>query len=119
MFPDYSVPSITVKQLAEWMKTHSDLVLLDVREPFEIGSAQLKDPRVVYAPLSRLASAEKPALPTTAQNPQALMVVFCHHGIRSVQVVAWLRQMGWQNTYDLAGGLEAYAREIDPGVGFY
>lgn len=113
------VPSITPAELAEWMKTRPELVLLDVREPFEVLQVRLPDPRVVYAPLSRLAASEDPELPPAVQNRAANIVVFCHHGIRSVQVAWWLREIGWTNVFNLLGGLEAYASEVDASIGFY
>lgn len=117
--PDPSVPQVSPTELAEWLNTRPELVLLDVREPFELAAARLKDDRVQYAPLSRLAEAGEIALPPGARNPRAQIVVFCHHGIRSVQVCWWLRQIGWEQVYNLTGGLEAYASQVDPSVGFY
>ena len=55
--PDASVPQVSPAELAEWLKTRPELVLLDVREPFELSAARLKDARVRHAPLSRLADA--------------------------------------------------------------
>lgn len=114
-----SVQNISPAELAEWLKTRPDLVLLDVREPFEVRAARLNDPRVIYVPLSVLAQSEQPALPEKALNPAAEIVVFCHHGLRSWQVAWWLQQIGRQHVYNLSGGLDAYARDIDPQVGFY
>jgi rhodanese-related sulfurtransferase len=119
MQPPERVPSITVHELSEWMQQHPSVVLLDIREPFEIRLARLNDQRVAFAPLSILANAGVPALPEPARDPQAEIVVFCHHGVRSVEVVAWLREMGWQHVVNLLGGIEAYASEIDRSVGFY
>jgi len=113
------IPSITVQELVEWMQQRPDVVLLDIREPFELRLARLDDERVVYAPLSILANAGVPALPEPARDPLAEIVVFCHHGVRSVEVVAWLREMGWQRAVNLLGGIEAYASQIDRSVGFY
>jgi rhodanese-related sulfurtransferase len=43
----------------------------------------------------------------------------CHHGNRSQQVTAWLAQQGWKNTFNVRGGIDAYARQVDPSVGMY
>lgn len=94
-------------------------VWLDVREPYELQSAAIRDFRVTSAPVSRLAQFQMDALPEVAQNQEATIVVFCHHGVRSAQVTMWLRQQGWHNVCNMAGGIAAWAQEIDPSVGYY
>ena len=113
------VPTVTVHEAVEWMQSQPDLVLLDVREPYEFPRARLNDPRVVHAPLSELARKNMQALPEAARDQDATIVVFCHHGFRSAQVVAWLQAMGWSSVYNLSGGIDAYARQIDPEIGLY
>ncbi len=116
---DY-LPEITPRELAEWLDQRPDLLLLDVREPYELPRAKIPDARVVYAPLSDLARKHLEGLPAAVrQDRSATLVVFCHHGIRSAQVVAWLQGMGWSAVYNLAGGIDAYARQVDPQVGIY
>ena len=113
------LPEVSAQELNAWLQTRPDVVILDVREPFEIRRARITDSRVVYAPLSLLASHPEPQLPPQASNPQATIVVLCHLGMRSAQVVYWLRALGWQQVYNLSGGIDAYAQAIDPGIGFY
>jgi rhodanese-related sulfurtransferase len=113
------IPQVTPAQLVEWMQTRPALVLLDVREPHEVAYARLDDPRVVYAPLSDLASRLQEALPAAALNPQAELVVICHLGERSAQVTAWLQMQDYAHVYNLAGGLDAYAAQIDPRIRRY
>ncbi len=93
-------------------------MLLDVREPFELTRARLNDARVVYAPLSELARRQLDALPPSALDPTTPLVVFCHLGQRSAQVVYWLREIGWSNIVNLAGGIQAYASQVDPPLDF-
>lgn len=119
MFDRPVLPEVTPHELAEWLQSKPELVILDVREPFEIGRARLNDPRVVYAPLSRLAAQPDPQLPPEASNPHAVIVVMCHLGMRSAQVTYWLRQIGWDQVYNLRGGIDAYAHDVDPHIGFY
>jgi rhodanese-related sulfurtransferase len=92
---------------------------LDVREPQELTYARLSDRRLDLAPLSRLAQAGPGALPEPARSKDATIYVMCHHGNRSSQVTAWLAQQGWRNVFNVRGGIDAYAREIDPAVGLY
>jgi rhodanese-related sulfurtransferase len=115
-----TLPEITPRQLAEWLEQRPELILLDVREPYEFPRAQLDDSRVVHAPMSDLARKHIEGLPEKVKtDPAAALVVFCHHGMRSAQVTAWLLSLGWSSVYNLAGGIDAYARQIDPAVGVY
>jgi len=47
------------------------------------------------------------------------LVVYCHHGIRSRQVVEWLRAQGLAKARSLAGGIDAWSLEIDPDMPRY
>lgn len=112
------LPEITPAELARRRAAGDAPLLLDVREPYELRAASLGE-GVALAPLSALSRYRLEALPESARDRQAELVVFCHHGVRSAQVVAWLRQQGWQNVYNLRGGIDAYAREVDPSIGLY
>lgn len=114
------LPEITPTELAQWLKDRPALVLLDVREPYEFPRARLDDVRVLKAPLSELARKSTAALPEKLlEDKSAEVVVVCHHGNRSAQVTAWLLDLGWQAVYNLTGGIDAYARLVDPSVGLY
>ncbi len=117
--PFANLPEISPKELADWLKQRSDFLILDVREPYEFSRVKLDDPRVVYAPLSELARKYFSALPQGATEKTTPLVVMCHHGNRSAQVTAWLIDSGWQEVYNLAGGIDAYARQVDHNIGFY
>lgn len=117
---EFVLPEITPKELSEWLTTHPELIVLDVREPYEFPRAKIDDPRVVYAPLSELARKHLAGLPEKVKTEKDTpVVVICHHGNRSAQVTAWLLDMGWPDVYNLAGGIDAYARVVDPQVGTY
>ena len=113
------IPEITVTQLSEKLKSEDVFILLDVREPVELNSAQLTDSRLEVTPLSRLAREGVNALSESAKSKDAVIYVMCHHGNRSAQVTAWLAQQGWKNVVNVRGGIAEYARKIDPSVGFY
>ncbi len=117
--PEFTVPEITPRELARRMQAEPGLILLDVREPYEVVRAKLPDPRVLYAPLSELARKQMEALPAAIQDRAVPLVIFCHVGQRSAQVTLWLLDLGWQNVVSLAGGIDAYARMIDPSVKIY
>lgn len=115
----YGVPEISPTDVHRRRAAGDAFVLLDVREPQELLYADLGD-GVELVPLSQLAAMGAAVLPASvAHDKTAEIVVFCHHGIRSAQVVAWLRQQGWTNVLNLDGGIDAYARQVDPSVGFY
>jgi rhodanese-related sulfurtransferase len=52
-------------------------------------------------------------------DPDAHIVVYCHHGVRSLAVTDWLRKQGYAQVQSMSGGLDQWSREIDPGVPRY
>jgi len=112
-------PEITVNELSEKLSSDDSFILLDVREPDELDYAKLADPRLEVTPMSRLAQTGTKALSEAAQSKDAVIYVLCHHGNRSAQVTAWLAQQGWQNVFNVSGGIDQYARQIDQSIGFY
>lgn len=115
----YGVPEVSVTELADRQVNGDQFVWLDVREPNEQAAVSIDDERIYLLPMSRLASEQLAALPDVAKDQDAEIVVMCHHGIRSAQVVAWLSQQGWTNVINLDGGIAAWASEVDPTVGTY
>mgnify|MGYP001202631272 FL=1 len=115
----FGAPELTVHDVKRKLDGGEVFVWLDVREPYELKQAAIRDHRVSPAPVSRLAQFQTDGLPAAAQSQEAAIVVFCHHGVRSAQVTMWLRQQGWSNVYNMAGGIAAWALEIDPSVGHY
>ena len=112
-------PEITVTQLGEKLKSDEKFILLDVRELPELAQAQVEDSRLEVTPLSRLAS-EGPAALSEAVRAQDIPVyIMCHHGSRSVQVTMWLAQQGYKNIFNVRGGIDEFARQVDSSVGFY
>jgi len=87
------------------------VTVLDVREPWELEICRLADS--IAIPLGTL-PANVAALPRTGR-----LVVLCHHGRRSAHAVEWLRANGFSNAINLAGGIDAWAREIDPEMRTY
>ena len=85
--------------------------LLDVREPWEWQLAKIAGSENV--PMQQI-----PAL-TEELNRTQPTVVICHHGVRSLQVVAFLERQGFANMHNLQGGIDAWSRQIDPAVPVY
>jgi rhodanese-related sulfurtransferase len=86
-------------------------LMLDVREPWEWQLARIDGSQ--HLPMreipARLADLDK-SHPT---------VVICHHGVRSLQVIAFLQRQGFANLHNLHGGIDAWARNVDPAVPVY
>jgi rhodanese-related sulfurtransferase len=103
---------ISPQEVKRRLDAGEKLRLIDVREPGEfqqarIEGAELIPMRSVAQSLASLESEEKP------------IVVFCHHGMRSLQVVGWLRQQGVENCVSMSGGIDQWSLAIDPKVPRY
>lgn len=97
--------------LASWRAEGVPHAVLDVREPWEVEVAAL-------AGATAVPMGEVPA--RVAELPRDVpLVVMCHHGARSYRVMAWLRAQGLANAVNLAGGIDAWSREVDPTVPGY
>jgi len=113
------LPEIDVKTLADLLKTDEEFVLLDVREADELLRARIDDRRMSHGPLSVIAAKGTAGLPEPAQRQDGRVYVLCHHGNRSTQVTRWLAKNGWTNVFNVRGGIDEYARRVDPKVGLY
>jgi rhodanese-related sulfurtransferase len=113
------IPEISPQELAARLAGEQPLVVLDVREPFEVSRVKLDDVRVYYAPLSRLAYDGPQALPPAVLDAGTEVIVLCHHGLRSLDVTAWLLKQGCQQVASLRGGIDAYALQVAPEIGRY
>jgi adenylyltransferase/sulfurtransferase len=105
---------ITPQEVRRRLDAGEKLALIDVREPHEfqlarIEGAELVPMRTVPAELSRL----------DGQADDAALIVFCHHGVRSLNVVNWLREQGVDACQSMAGGIDRWSLEIDSGVPRY
>ncbi len=108
-------PDITVGELARRREAtpaeRGSLALLDVREPWEIEICRL--PESINIPLALLPER------LAAVPRDGMLVVLCHHGMRSQQAAQFLRANGIANAVNLTGGIDAWAREIDPAMRTY
>ncbi len=101
---------ITVKQLKKMQDQKEDFFLLDVRNPHEYEICHLGGHLIPLAELpDRLNEIDK-----TKQ-----IVVHCKMGGRSLQAVQFLQEHGFKNVYNLQGGINAYAVEVDPNIAQY
>lgn len=111
MIPDAPLPAeILPEELAARLARPDAPALVDVREPWEwqrgvIGKPQLLSMQDLPQRLDSL-------------DPEAEMVVYCHHGVRSRMAADWLRAQGFR-VRNLSGGIDRWSREIDPSVPRY
>jgi adenylyltransferase/sulfurtransferase len=107
------VSEITARALSERLARNEPTYLLDVRQPWEFELGALPD--AVLVPLDQLpARAHEIKLPDGA-----LLVTVCHHGVRSLHAAMFLARNGHPGVQSLAGGTDAWSREIDPGLARY
>jgi rhodanese-related sulfurtransferase len=114
-----TIPEITVKELADKLKSQDQFILLDVREPSELVQAKITDARLEVVPMSRLGQDGLNAFSESARSKDAEIYVMCHHGSRSMQVTAWMASQGWTKVHNVSGGIDAFAQMIDPTIGIY
>src|SRR3954451_16337899 len=88
--------------------------LLDIREPEECALARLATAE--YIPMSLVPAAVQRLEGFAGEGD---LLVLCHHGVRSLQVVLWLREQGIENCYSVAGGIDRWSRELDPAIPRY
>ncbi len=104
----------TVKDVKRRIDTGENLVLIDVREPYEYATAKIAGSELV--PM-RSVPAQLQSL--EAKSDEGVLVIYCHHGMRSLQVANWLREQGIAECQSMAGGIDAWSLEIDPSVPRY
>lgn len=90
-------------------------VLLDVREPVELTLARLEIPGTEFIAMPMRAVAAR-HLELDRQRP---LFTLCHHGARSLQVALYLAQLGYPAVYNIEGGIEAWACDVDPSIARY
>ncbi len=108
---DWEIAPAELKQRVD--QGHS-LTVLDVREHSELQTASLKGVAFKHIPMGEITMRANHEL-----DPDDHIVVLCHHGVRSANVVAWLRQQGFERSQSLRGGIDRWAREVDPNVPTY
>src|SRR5690606_32753687 len=97
--------TITAPQLKELLSNGQRPTLLDVREPQEFDITHL--PGAKFIPLGELP--ERLHELDTADE----IVAYCHHGQRSARAIKFLQKMGYKKLQNLAGGIDAWAAQVD------
>jgi rhodanese-related sulfurtransferase len=102
---------ITVEALNDMLSAGAAMQLVDVRDDWELAIAAL--PGALHIPLPQLPASLE------ALDSARPVVLLCHHGMRSLQAAIWLRQQGYDQATSVAGGIDAWSRQIDPSVPTY
>ncbi|MGV6858046.1 MAG: rhodanese-like domain-containing protein [bacterium] len=108
--PSPSFRDFAPAELKAYLESHSP-ILLDVREPWEHQIAHLDN--AVLLPMRQLPAA------LDEFKPDQEIVVICHHGIRSVHAARYLLSVGFNNIINLKGGIDRWARDLDPTMPVY
>ena len=105
---DYEIQPEDVKRLRD---IQAEFTFLDCREPWEYQAAHIEGTK--HIPM--------PEIPARIQelDPDEHIVVICHHGVRSMNVTAWLRQQGFEKVQSVAGGIDRWSRVVDCKVPTY
>lgn len=104
--------NLTPSALREYLDTADPSpLLLDVREPWEYQRVHLPDSQLV--PMRQIPAAMQ------SLDPDREIAVICHHGVRSRQVALFLESRGFRRLINLQGGIDAWARDLDPSMPTY
>ena len=102
---------VSPETLKDKLDNKEKFTLLDVREGWERTAASIE-------PSKHIPMGEIPAQ-VQELDPEEEIIVYCHHGVRSMNVTAWLRQQGFENVASLRGGIDRWSRTIDPKTPTY
>ena len=110
--PDLPIET-DVASVASMLERNDPLLLLDVREEDEHATARIEGSRLI--PMSQLGQ----RVGELDGYRDTLIVVHCHHGIRSLQVTHALRNHGFSQVQSMSGGIDQWSLEVDPSVPRY
>jgi rhodanese-related sulfurtransferase len=116
----YENPSeLVARAIRDRFAAGAPLALLDVREPAERAFASIPVPEGVvdlFVPMREVSARVDEIRDALAHGP---IVVYCHHGVRSMAVARWLVTQGLGPIVNLGGGIDAWSIEVDPAVPRY
>ena len=106
---DYEISPGQVKSLRQRGETFT---LLDVRDAWEYEKAHIEGAK--HMPMGDI-----PMRAHQELDPDDYIVAVCHHGVRSLSVTSWLREQGYEKVQSMRGGIDGWARTVDPKVPLY
>jgi adenylyltransferase/sulfurtransferase len=102
---------ISPQDLKARLDRHAAPLLLDVRQDWETRLCAL--PNAVHIPIEEI------ELRVEELNAEDEIVVYCHQGVRSAAVAEYLRSLGFKDVRNLTGGVDLWARTVEPGMRRY
>lgn len=105
---------VTVEDVKRRLDAGEALALIDVREPFEHAVARIAGAELI--PMQTVPDRLEELREKAAQSP---LIVLCHHGVRSLNVVHWLRRQGVESCWSMEGGIDLWSLAVDPAVPRY
>ena len=106
------IHQMTVTELQQRLEEPvNNFILIDVREPWELEVCSF--PSAIEIPMGQVPGRVEEI------DPDQDVIIVCHHGIRSQQVAYYLQNAGFEKLFNLRGGIDAWAREIDPSMATY
>lgn len=105
------IPTISVHELKRRLAQTDPITVLDVREPFEHEIAHIEGSKLI--PLGQLTTR------LSELEPGAEIIAHCKSGVRSAKAVQLLQDAGFKQAFNLEGGIDAWANEIDPAMQRY
>jgi rhodanese-related sulfurtransferase len=103
---------ISASEVKDMLKRGDRFTLLDVREPWELEKSRIEGSKDI--PMGDIPTRARQEL-----DPEAHIVVLCHHGVRSLTVTNWLRQQGFEKVQSVRGGIDGWAKTVDPKIPLY
>jgi rhodanese-related sulfurtransferase len=104
---------ITPGEVKELLDRGVPLRLIDVREPAEHDICRIESARLI--PMRSVPD----HLTELDDDSETTIIVICHHGVRSLSVVDWLRRQGVTNCRSMSGGIDLWSLQVDPSVSRY
>jgi rhodanese-related sulfurtransferase len=104
------IEDLSPKQLYKKL-TEDEVILIDVREKWELDICKIDG--AVNMPLSSIIETY------SNLDPQLNYALYCHHGVRSMQVANFLFSNGYNSLINLQGGIDAWSREVDNSIERY
>ena len=112
--PNQPLPlEIGVQQVKKLLDASEEVLLLDCRQPQEHQFCAIEGS--VLIPTSEILDRQDELEPYRDKR----IIVHCHHGVRSLRVVQWLRGQGFESSQSMAHGIDAWSQEIDSAIPRY
>jgi len=112
-YPFQPAWEVTPRQVRQARTAGESLILIDCRTPAEHATARIEG--AVLVPLQEFNA----RIGSLREHEDQRVVVFCHHGARSLQFTAALRREGFSDVHSMAGGIHLWSLDIDPSVPVY